>query len=1793
MLSMTIPGYHLNEVIHEGLNTVIYRAWSQKNQQKVILKVIKAEYPSLEQIIRLKHEYKITENLTLLGVVKVYGLENHHNVLALVCEDFNGQSLQQHLANGKLSVISFLNIAVQLAQSLRSLHTHHIIHKDIKPANIIINPQGVVKITDFSIASRLSQETPQLIDSAQVEGTLAYMSPEQTGRMNRCLDYRSDFYSLGVTFYQMLTGCLPFESQDPLELVHFHIAKLPTPIQEINPEVPAAIAQITMKLMAKNAEDRYQSATGLLADLETVTEQLKNTGEITEFTLGRLDVLSQLMIPQKLYGREAQVAALLAAFERVAEGTSKIEIVLFSGYSGIGKSAIVNEVNKPITNRGYFIFGKFDQFKRNIPYAALIQAFSSLMRQLLTESATVIEKWRSKILTALGSNGQVMIDVIPLLELVIGKQPQVPQLGLAESQNRFNRVFKEFIRVFTQKEYPLVIFLDDLQWADSATLKLMQWLMSDPNTQHLLLIGAYRDHEVETSYFASLHPLILTLKEIQAAGTVVNNIVVEGLEQRHVMQLLCDTLNETAQNPQMQELAALLFNKTAGNPFFLTQLLKALAQKQLLTFDFALGCWHWSIEQIQAVGIVDLSVVELVASNIDRMPPATQSVLKLAACIGCRFKLNVLATTCKKSSLSVAGDLWLALQQGLILPLSNDYKIPLLFDTEEVGSFNFDDSRLEYRFLHDRVQQAAYSLIPAQKAAATHLEIGQLLLENTPSEQLLDNIFDIVNQLNHGIDLIDEPQAKIQLADLNRIAGERALLAAAFESADNYFTQGIALLPPNCWQQHYELTVKLYTNAVQAACLSTDFATTKALADIALAEIDDINDKVKIYELLILYHHTQSQFKEAVTVAVQTLAQLGEKFTDNPDHQSLLEAFTHTQQLITEVGVENLQHLPPIQNQSKWYALRILYRAFSPAFFGVPSMLGFIVCRLVDLTIQYGESPLTSYAFTVFSILLNSGIGDIATGSKFGDLAVFHLKQQRYSWEYKTAVYALYYGLSRPFYQPVKSSIQPLIEGYLSFSDTGDAEYAAYCIVNAYFCSILGGEPLEQTRTKFEKFIQHVVEFKQEQVINQLHIWTQVIHNLTGKSASFALLKGECFDIEVVLPQLIATKNFNTVNYANIAQSMLYYLFGEYELAHFHVAQTEQYLSASSGKFLIFAHNFYYSLSLTALYTSASKSVQTQFKEKLLSLQQQMKHWANFSTENFQHKYLLVEAEIARITGNDLAAMDLYDRAIATAQEHGFIQNEALGNELAAKFWLSKGKQEFAKLYMTKAYYCYIQWEATALAQNLQVKHSTLIAQTSTALTVTTFDVTRTKSTTTTTTNGFGYFLDLSTFIKAAQAISSEMILEKLLSKLIEIMLENAGAQKGFVLLLKDNQLLIEASGNTTDNIIKVFQSIPLTTGEYLPLNVVNYVNRSQKYLVLNDATMSEPFSTDIYIRKFQPKSILCAPIIYQSQFQGMIYLENNLMAGVFSPKRVEILNILISQVAIALENARLYANEQEKSRQLQQSLLKLQQTQAQLVQTEKISSLGQLVAGVAHEINNPVGFISGNLSHTQQYFQDLINLLNLYIHKFPNPGSEIEQEIKAIDLEYLLSDLPQIISSMELGIDRIQDIMQSLRNFSRVDGPDKKIVNIHEGLDTTLMILQHRLKAKAQRPAINVVKQYGNLPRVECYVGPLNQVFMNLLANAIDALEESNQQSPTIHIYTTVQNNYVTIRIADNGPGMSEEVRQKLFEPFFTTKPEGKGTGLGLAISHQIITETHSGSLECFSTPGKGAEFVIQLQLT
>jgi len=1800
-----IAGYEYLEKIHDSLITLVYRARRIRDRQPVIIKILKKAYPSSQDIYVFKHQYELMKDLDSEGIIKAYSLEKSNNYIAIVLEDFGGNSLKKFFQTGKfISLSVFLQISIGLTKALEEVHRRNIIHKDIKPDNIIINERTLkIKLADFSIASLLMQEKYLASNPDRLEGTLAYMSPEQTGRMNRAIDYRTDFYSLGVTFYEMLTRQLPFQTTDAMELVHSHIAKIPALPHELDPTIPKVVSDIVMKLLAKTAEDRYQSAYGIKADLEACLTQLQTNGRIKDFILGQHDIFAKFQIPQKLYGRDLEIATLNAAFERISQGTS--EMILVSGYSGIGKTALINEIDRQIVRRkGYFTSGKCDQFKRGIPYAALIQAFQTLIRQLLTESKEKVESWKNKLLKALGTNGRVIIEVIPEVELIIGQQPPVPQLESGESQNRFYLVFQKFVGVFTSKKHPLVLFIDDLQWVDSASLKLLQLLMMSLDSQYFLLIGAYRDNEVNET-----HSLTLLLNEIQKAGVKVNQIDIQPLNTVQVNELIADTLH--CELERALPLAEIVFNKTAGNPFFVTQILKTFYQDNLLSFDINAGKWQWDIQRIKQVKMTE-NVVELMVKKIEKLPLFTQNVLKVAACIGNTFTLNDLAIVNEKSLSSTATELWQALQEDLIFPLSGAYKIPLAKDLNTSLTLVDESEKpsdlslsIEYKFLHDRVQQAAYSLIPAKQKKEIHLKVGQLLL-NTKTTEIEEKIFDIVNHLNIAIELITSEKNKQELAELNLFSSRKAKAAAAYELAQKYLNFGLELLAEDSWHSNYKLTFSLYIEAVEVEYLNGNFETSTSLGDLVLKRATSLLEKVKIYEIKIQFYISLNQMQLAIDTSLLVLEMLGEPLVEK---------------LPEELDIGNLSNLPEMTDPDKLAAMRILVKAITPAYVMNPALLVPIVFTMVNICIRYGNSALSAFAYTFHGLLLCTSIDNIERGYQFGKLGI-NLVDKLKAKEVKAKVFEVFYGHIKPWVSHVRETIEPL-QGTVQYGlESGDLEYAGYAAIYTSVYPFFVGEHLNEVCAKQTIYTNLLVNLKQNYLSVFITIWRQLVLKLLNKTDNECRALGNLFDEEVMLASFIESNNGALLFATYLSKSIFLYLLQNYAEAVSYAKLAEQYSGYLAGLLHTSEQNFYYSMILLAQCSTLGE-IEREIDLQQVELNQiKFKKWSLYAPMNYEHKYYLVEAEKAKILGHILPAMEYYDLAIQGAKEQGYIHEEALANEKAAEFYRSLGREKIAQTYLVESYYCYVRWGAIAKIKDLESKYPQLISLTSNETSSRELTVTTSSSSIATKAD----VLDLATIIKASQALAGEIVLDKFLDKLLKVVMENAGAQTSCLVLEIDGILTLKATGTLEQEKITLWPSTSIDNSQNLPVSLINYVARTKENIVLNNAAKEGMFVKDSYIIKAKVKSILCAPVINQNKLIGIIYLENNLTVGAFTPARLEIVKILSTQIVISLENALLYKNLEEYTRtleekveertfelsekndklkdqaiKLQKALDELRQAQAQIIQTEKMSSLGQLVAGVAHEINNPVNFIYGNLNHAKEYSEQLLHLIDLYQHSNHSPQSEIQNYIEEIELEYLLEDLPKLFSSMQLGATRIREIVLSLRNFSRLDEADMKSVDIHEGIESTLLILQNRLNKKAVHSAIQVIKNYGKLPLVECYPGQLNQVFMNILTNAIDALEDRHrpqtqikENSSTIIIVTEVIDcDWIRIGIADNGTGVTEEVRSKLFDPFFTTKPVGSGTGLGLSISYQIVVEKHGGQLNCVSAPGQGAEFIIEIPVS
>ncbi len=1905
---LTIPGYHIIEEIYNGSRTQVYRGVTESNQ-KVIIKLLKTEYPTFSELVQFRNQYTITKNLDLPGIVKPIALLNYRNAFALVMEDVGGVSLAEYTANAKpldniqssnshmaspqtspLPLDEFLPIALQVVQTLEGLYHNRIIHKDIKPQNIIINPETKeTKLIDFSISSLLPRENQEIQNPNVLEGTLAYMSPEQTGRMNRGIDYRTDFYSLGVTFYQLLTGQLPFNSTEPMELVHCHIAKMPIPPMELVQNMSVMVNNLIVKLMAKTPELRYQSATGLRYDLEKCWQQWQENGTISQFGLGNRDICDRFVIPEKLYGRESEVKALLDSFDRVSEGSR--EIMLVAGFSGIGKTAVVNEVHKPIVRqRGYFIKGKFDQFKRDIPFSAWVQAFQNLMRQLLTESPAQVQKWKVKVFEALGENGQVIVDVIPELEHLIGKQKKVSELEGTAAKNRFNLLFQNFIRVFATKEHPLVIFLDDLQWADSASLKLIQLLMSEKDTNYLLLMGAYRDNEVFPA-----HPLMLTLDEIRKESATVNQITLAPLDKTSLNRLIADTM--ICSPERAMPLTEVVFGKTQGNPFFATQFLKSLQVDGLISFDYtpptppyqggaslptppyqgglslptsayqggaslptppyqggARGGWQCDIAQVRTLALTD-DVVEFMAIQLQKLPINTQDVLKLAACIGNQFDLATLAIVHQKSHIETSADLWKALQEGLVIPISEVYKF--FGDSESVEVGQASELSVPYKFLHDRVQQAAYFLIPESQKQSTHLEIGQLLLHKgghggtAPTEaEREEKIFDIVNQLNIGLELIEDRHERDRLAQLNLIAGRKALTSTAYAAANIYLQIGIKLLRANCWQNQYELTLNLYVAAAEAAYLNADFDGMEFLAAQVLQHAQTILERVKIYEIKIAAQTAQIKVLETIAVARDALLQLGIELPTTPDESSIAKALQALAGHLGDRKIEELIDLPVMRNPQTQAAMQLSGMLFPPVFQGMPGLLPLLSSTMVSLSLQFGNSPASTVGYAMHGMVLCAFFQEVETGYGYGQLGLNLLDRLNVR-ELKSTVLLLFGGWIQHRKEALLATLPTLKDGFTAGMETGDFVDAGYNIYIYFYTHLFAGVELDTWEAEIAGYRGVMAQLKQYSAQIYLDMIQQTVQNLRETRIHSDCLIGEAYDETVMIPKHYQDNEFTAIACACIFKLLLAYCYGNYTAALDNITQIKQCVMGVSGSTFVPIFHFYAALTHLALLPTESAIEQTEILALVETHQTTLHQWAQNAPMNYLHKLYLVEAERHRVLGQHMEAIDNYDRAIKLAKENEYINEEALANELAAKFYLTWGKEKIAQVYLTDAYYAYARWGAKAKVEDLEKRYPQLLApilnQKMSLKTGETIAQTM-SGTVTGTSSGVSQILDLATVIKASQSLSGEINLDKLLSTLMQVMIENAGAETGAMILIQGDSLFLAvqcAIGKSCN-----LNSIPVVDSKEIPIAIINYVWRTQETLVINDATTEATFAADSYIIQHQPKSVLCLPIQHQGKPSAILYLENNLVTNAFTPDRLAVLNILASQAAISIENAQLYANletkVEERTQELSQALNTLQSTQDELIQSEKMAALGQLVAGVAHEINTPLGaicssvgsigdFLSQNLNQLPSFFQSLSpqrqqQFIEMLERSQQNTttvsGRERRQLRKAIvsqlqaqgiaeadTVANLLLDLG-ICDRLEPFISIFQDaecdnFLKTVRQFVRLQESTRDIKTASERATKIVFALKTyarfnqtgetieasiidgvevvlTLYQNQLKQGIEVIRNYQELPKISCYFDELNQVWTNLIHNGLQAMNNRG----TLTIDAREENGSIMVSITDSGSGIPEEVKAKIFQPFFTTKPPGEGSGLGLDIVRKIV-EKHGGVIEFKSIPGQ-TTFTVSLPI-
>jgi PAS domain S-box-containing protein len=1818
------------EPLRKDEEFILYRGRSRNPKDAGALSILSLApvsiRPAPETVKKIEHEYSLRSELDAAWAIRPLALSRRNERTVLVLEDPGGEPLNR-LIHGPMEIGQFLRIATGLATASSQLHKCGLIHKDLKPLNVLVDPTTAkVRLMGFGIASRLPRERQSPDPPEFIAGTLAYMAPEQTGRMNRSIDSRSDLYALGVTLYEMLTGNLPFMASDPMEWVHCHIARQPVAPSERLHKVPGPVSAIIMKLLAKTPEERYQTAAGAESDLGRCLVEWKTHGRIDEFTLGQNDTPNRLFIPEKLYGRAQEINTLSAAFDRVL-ASGRTELVLVSGYSGIGKSSAVNELHKILVpSRGLFASGKFDQYKRDIPYATLAQSFQRLIRPILGRNEAELHRWRDELLKALDPNGRLIVDLVPELELIIGEQPSVPELPPQDAQHRFQLTFRRFIGVFAKPERPLALFLDDLQWLDAATLDVLQDLLTQPDVHHLMLIGAYRDNEVNSD-----HPLMRKLEAIHQAGGKVQEIVLEPLACEDLGRLIADSLHCSPENAA--PLAQLIHEKTAGNPFFTIQFISALAEEELLKFDHGEGRWSWDLNGIYAKGYTD-NVVDLMAGKLNRLPVETQNALQQLSCLGNSAEFATIQMVYQGSDEVMHGQLWEAVKAGLII-CSED----------------------SCRFLHDRVQEAAYSLIPDEQRAEAHLRIGRLLAANTPSEKLEERIFEVVNQLNRGSHLITSAVERVRVAELNFVAGRRAKMSTAYASALKYLAAGRALLTEESWEHNYDLIFPIECSTAECELMTADMVAAENRLSMLAHRAKSDHDIAVVTRLRLTLYTTLDRSDRGVEVCLDFLRRGGTNWSPHPTRDEVRREYDRIWSLVGSRQIEELIGLPLMTNPDLLDTMDVLSEVVTPALFCDENLSSLVICRMVNLSLEHGNSDGSCFAYVWFAIIAGPRFGIYKDGFRFGRLG-YDLVEKRGLKRFQARTYMSFGDIVMPWTKHVQAGRDLVRRAFDAANEIGDVTFAAYSCDHLIKNLLAAGDQLAEVQTEAETALAFAQKVRFGLVIDHLTAQLGLIRTLRGLTPKFGFFNDEEFDelrFERRLASNPALAELECWYWIRKLQARFFA--GLYASAVDASLKAQRQLWTSPSQFETAELSFYGALSLSALWDSGALDEQKQRFEDLVLHHRQLELWAENCPENFENRATLVSAEIARIEHRDSDAMRLYEQAILSARANGFVHNEALANELAARFYAARGFERIANTYLRDARYGYLRWGAAGKVRQLDELYPHLRENDKVAGATSTIGAPV-------------EHLDLATVIKVSQAVTGEMALERLIHTLMRTAIEHTGAERGLLILPQGAELRIQAEAITPDNSVNInLIDRPLSSAE-LPEQIVQYTARMLESIILEDASTRGSFTNDEYICRTHARSILCVPLIKQGRLIAVLYLENNLADNVFTPRRIAVLNVLASAAAISLENSRLYHDLQEREakirrlidanvvgifiwdfegrileandaflrivgydrddlvadrlrwtdltppewleRDTQQLMPKLKMTgslqpfekeyfrrdgsrvpvlnglatlddtgnkglafvldltqrkraeeerdrlhrlEADLAHINRVNTLGELTASLAHEIKQPIGAVVTNA----------------------------EACLRLLD-----RDEPDLPEAREAALEMVRDarraaeVIDHVRSLYRKGPAQLDIVDVNQVVGDMVVVLRN----EANRHSVTIHTDLSEgLPTVMADRVQLQQALMNLMLNGIEAMNDTSGELSVRSKAT--KDGQLLISVSDCGIGLPVKQVGHIFDAFFTTKPHG--TGMGLSISRTII-ESYGGRLWATPNAERGATFHFTL---
>lgn len=1819
---MTGSGY-VFEVLRSGGEFTLYRA-RKAGEPPVLALAVTGPYPSPQSDERLAHEYELAAELDSAWAARPLALTRLEGQLMLLLEDCGGEPLDLVLERSEgrpLELESVLRIASDLAAALGKVHCRGLVHRDIKPANILIDESGRVRLMGFGIASRFQGEQRSPSPPELIAGTLAYMAPERTGRMNRSIDARSDLYSLGVTLYELLTGTLPFTALDPMEWIHSQLARQAVPPSGIVSGLPPPVDAIVLKLLAKDPEDRYRTAAGLEADLRRCLAAWMAHGRIDPFPLGQQDVPDRLLLPEKLYGREAEIQVLLTAFERVAT-QGRTELVLVSGHAGIGKSSIVNELHRALVpRRGWFAAGKFDQYKRDIPYATLAQAFQLLVRQILSRNDAELERWRRDLLAALEPNGQLMLNLIPELELVIGEQPPLPQVDPQYAQARFYQAFRGLLGVFATPEHPLVLFVDDLQWLDAGTLEVLQRLVTDPEVRHLLLIGAYRENEIQPE-----HPLSRTLATVRQVGAALSEIALGPLQVDHLARLSADALY--TDSTRTHELAVLLGEKTAGNPFFAIQFITSLAEEGLLSFDADNSAWRWDIGRVRAKGITD-NVAELLSAKLSRLPANTSEALSQLACLGNIAPISTVA---------------------LVRGSTPDEVHSLLRPAVEAGLIRHDDGAVA--FTHDHIQEAAYALIPSVDRAAAHLRIGRVLLSLTPPAELEENIFEVVNQLDRGATALESSSERERVAELNLLAGRRAMTSSAYASAQALFIAGMEALGENGRENRHRLSLDLELCLAECEIVVGDLASAEERLTRLSSEARELVDQAKVVCLTVLLYFSTGRSLRAAEVALGFLPRVGINWPMRPSEAKVRREYQRLRCNLAARSLESLRELPPMSDPISLIAMTVLMELFPAAYAIDRYLMELVLLRMSNLSLKLGNCESSAVAYSALNMALGSHFADYTTAYGLGQLAR-EMVDARGADRFRGRVYSLFAAFTLPWSEHLPRC-QPLMKhAFEVASSRGDAAFAAYDARNSVTHLLACGVPLTQVQREAEQAIEFARKIQLGMETERFFSQLELVKRLRGLSGVDRPEDEEWARQDVEGAPGVAMM----VCYFWVFRLQARLLAGDIRAALEADARVAPIRWAMRSSIEEAEYDFYAALTRAAAADNAIGKDRGDHLGALRNHHERIAAWAESCPENFASRKALLSAEIARLEGGEAEARSWYDAAIQLARKQGFVQNEALANELAGRFHEALGLTTIADAYLRNARDCFERWGALAKVRQLDERYPHLRARTLPGPLRATIDKSVAQ-------------LDIEVVDRASQTLSSEMVLPSLLEKLMRLTVEHAGAERGLLVLLRGGELHVEAEAKTAGGSVEVtVQGIGVTPVD-LPQSVLQYVRRTGERVVLDDASAGGLDPDDEYVRHNRPRSVLCLPIFKETKVIGALYLENNLTPSAFTSERVAVLDFLASQSAIWLENARLYSELRRSEALLReaqhlsstgswfwradQDVLDFSEQACRIYELkpgetvtvdliedrthpEDLSILRELFAaarGPATDLDGhyraqmPDGAVkhlhlvahgsygaSGELEYTGA-IQD-VTRRQLAEEALTEARSELAHVARATTLGTLTASIAHEVSQPLSGIitnsstclrmldanppnvegaketvrrtirdgHRASDVINRLRALFGNKGYVYEPVDLNDAAREVIALTRNELQSGRVAVRADLA---ADLPSVMGDRVQLQQVVLNLLLNASEAMSDVDPHSRQVVIRTECEEgDRVRLSVQDTGMGLDLESLDSLFEPFYSTK--ANGMGMGLSVSRSIV-ETHGGRLWAAPNSGSGATFSFSL---